>query len=567
MDRYIFIHVPKTAGSSIIKVLEQILGPEAVASRIDAHFDEINIEHYCRHAMIVGHLRYDQLAHFPDRRILTFLRDPVDVVLSKYFFYRHMNSQTADANVPHVRLCKEFSLDEIVEQQDEFKTLFNDAVWRFAAKGRHSYAMSENEALMLACERLSACDFVGIYENLADSIDLMSYTFSWPPIGELPYENVTAKRKSLRDMDSQTLRKLLNANHLDAELYRVGRELFEKRKRAAWTKMILAAVPSGTGSANSMASVSSNSSAIDRNPTHAAEPSITANDAVIIRVRTASRNGDTVRFRTGENCQVNIFVLAHRPVSHAGIVFRIVNKYGQVIYGAFSKYPDEFLSLFPGEVYEFIFRLPLNIAAGEYSFTIDLISGKVGMHSLLHYVNKACPFEISGSPAEHFLGTVNLGAAISMEASSTFAGEYRIGERIDFTQGGNARSYMLAGWSTPEEFACWTDGDTAELLLRLDSLPGQTLELVSTVYPFCPGRELKVAVAINGVSSAEWRFSISGQAQDVRTVIAPEATPGKTLHIQFRFDRSSSPAQLGLSNDTRALSLAFRSMRIQAVGV
>jgi hypothetical protein len=567
MDRYIFIHVPKTAGSSIVRALQQILGSEAVGPQFGASFDEINVEQYSRYRMIVGHLRYDQLAHFPGRRILTFLRDPVDVIVSKYFFFRQLRSDTPDAGAPYVRFCKELSLDEIVEQRDKFKTFFNDAVWRFAARGRHSYALSENEALALACERLRACDFVGIYEDLADSLDLMSHTFSWPPIGELPHENVTAKRKSLRDMDSQTLQKLLKANHLEAELYRIGRELFEKRKRATWTKIILGALPLGAQSADGIASVFSNSSAIDRAPAHAAEPSISTNDALIIRVKTASPNGDTGRFCSGENCQVSIFVLAHHPVAHAGIVFRIVNKYGQVVYGAFTKYPEEFLNLFPGEVYEFIFRLPLNIAAGAYSFTIDLISGTVGMHSLLHYVDNASPFEISGSPGEHFLGTVNLGAAVSKGVSSTFASEYRIGEEIDFTRAGNAPAYMLAGWSTSEEWGCWTDGVTSALLLRLDRLPGQTLELISTVYPFCPARELKVAVAINGVRSAEWQFNASGQIQEVRTVIPPEATLGKTLHIQFRFDRAISPAQLGLSNDTRALSLAFRSMCIQSVVV
>jgi hypothetical protein len=565
MDRYVFIHVPKTAGSSIIVALQQILGAEGVA-RLGASFDQINIEQYSRYRMIVGHLRYDQLAHFPGRRIFTFLRDPVDVVVSKYFFFRQLSADTPDGCEPLVRCCQELSLNQIVERRDEFKTMFNDAVWRFAARGRHSYALSENEALVLACERLRTCDFVGIYEHLADSVDLMSHTFSWPPIGELPFENVTAKRKSLRHMDSQALKKLLKANHLDAELYRVGRELFEKRKRAAWTKIILGALPLKAQSPDATVSVSSNSVAIDRIPAQATEEPITnANDALIVRVRTASRDGHTVQFGSGESCQVSIFVVAHRPVAHAGIVFRIVNNYAQVVYGAFTKYPEEFMNLLPGEVYEFIFRLPLNLAPGPYSFTIDLISGKVGMHSLLHYVNKACPFEIFGSPGAHFLGTVNLGASVSKGVSSTFATEYRIGERIDFTRGGNAPAYMLAGWSTSEEWACWTDGGSAELLLRLDRLPGETLELASAVYPFCPDSELKVAVAINGVSSAQWQFNASGQRHDVRATIPPEALLGKMLHVEFRFDQPISPAKLGLSSDTRALGLAFRSIRIQAV--
>ncbi len=566
MDRYVFIHVPKTAGSSIITALEEILGAKAVGPRFGAHFDEINIEQYCRYRMIVGHLRYDQLVHFPNRRILTFLRDPIDVVVSKYFFFRQLASDTADADAPHVRFCKDLSLDEIVERQDEFKAFFNDAVWRFAAQGRHSYAMTENEAVALACKRLAGCDFVGIYEELADSVDLMSYTFGWPPVSKVPYENVTAERQPLSDIDTHTRQKILKANYLDAELYRVGRELLEKRTRASWRKIILGAASTTAHAQNGLPSISSQSNAIDGDVTSSTEHVIHGNNALIVAVRIASRNGDTLRFCSGDNCQVSIFVLAHRPVANVGLVFRLVNKYGQIVYGTFTKYPIEFVSLSPGEVYEFIFSLPLNLAPGAYSFTIDLISGKVGMHYLLHYVNDACPFEISGSLSKHFLGTVNLAATVSKVASPEFASEYRIGERIDFTQSGNARPYMLAGWSTTEEWACWTDGASAELLLRLDSLPKQILQLISTVDPFCPGSELKVGLTINGVSIAEWRFNVSGQTQDVRAMIPPEALLGKTLHFQFRFDQPMSPTQLGLSEDNRALGLAFRSMRIQPVG-
>ncbi len=68
-------------------MLQRILGSEAVGPRFGGmSFDEINIEHSFRYRMIVGHLHYDQLVHFPNRRILTFLRDPVDVIVSKYFF-------------------------------------------------------------------------------------------------------------------------------------------------------------------------------------------------------------------------------------------------------------------------------------------------------------------------------------------------------------------------------------------------------------------------------------------------------------------------------------------------
>lgn len=546
MDRYVFLHVPKTAGSSLISIFRTILGPEEVGPNIAARFDEIDPADFARYRMVVGHLRYDQLRHFPGRRLLTFLRDPVDVIVSKYFYYRRIPDGAAEFFEPHVRLCRELPLPEFLQHAGRLKAFFNDAVWRFAGLGRHGPFTPESDALALARERLASCDFVGIYEELADSVDLMSYTFGWPHIDGIPRENATSGRKPLRDIDPGTIRKIAEANALDAELYRFGCALFEQRKREAWKTVL-----SGAGGPRPAPKMPEALARDGRCGT---------GEARILRVTTRSAGGGNT-VRSGNACEIGVTVLANRPIDGANLIFRIVNGYDQVVYGTFAMRPGQACHLAAGEACEFLFRMGMHVAPGTYGIAVDLIEGEVGIHMLLDQVK--VPLEVASYAGERFRGIVDLRAETSIQPCPALAA-YRTGEPIEFARGGNAAPYQWTGWSTPEDWACWTDGPEAELLLCLDAPPARDLELIAEVHPFCPRRDLKVTVVANGTRAAEWRFERGEEMREVRAAIPGRCAPSGVLHLVFRIEHPDSPAQSQLSDDTRALGLAFRRLWLHA---
>ncbi|MEQ8703870.1 MAG: sulfotransferase family 2 domain-containing protein [Phaeodactylibacter sp.] len=88
------IHIPKTAGRTFREILRAQYGHEGVLS-LDHHYlkqrneqlEDYPTSHY---PVIHGHLPYQQIARvgLPSSQYLTWLRHPVDRVISNYYFYR-----------------------------------------------------------------------------------------------------------------------------------------------------------------------------------------------------------------------------------------------------------------------------------------------------------------------------------------------------------------------------------------------------------------------------------------------------------------------------------------------
>src|SRR5580704_5438882 len=90
MRKSVFVHLPKTAGTSFHTALRQTLGVEAVSpSFIATNLSPADAERLDRYTIISGHISMaDVQRYFSDRMILTILRDPVDRCLSWYYFAR-----------------------------------------------------------------------------------------------------------------------------------------------------------------------------------------------------------------------------------------------------------------------------------------------------------------------------------------------------------------------------------------------------------------------------------------------------------------------------------------------
>jgi hypothetical protein len=88
--RYAFIHLPKTAGTSLRAALVARLGDAAVSPHFDAAYMSAEaLDQLAQYRVITSHISRDdwvRLPDYPDRQILTALREPVDRCLSWYYF-------------------------------------------------------------------------------------------------------------------------------------------------------------------------------------------------------------------------------------------------------------------------------------------------------------------------------------------------------------------------------------------------------------------------------------------------------------------------------------------------
>src|SRR4029077_3202217 len=88
------------------------------------------------------------------------------------------------------------------------------------------------------------------------------------------------------------------------------------------------------------------------------------------------------------------------------------------------------------------------------------------------------------------------------------AHQYECGSQIDFGIAGSGDFFRSTGWSVPEKWGTWTDGESAEIELTIEGRNRSDLvlemECRAFVVPMQP--ELEVSVSANGKQLDVWKF-------------------------------------------------------------
>lgn len=129
----------------------------------------------------------------------------------------------------------------------------------------------------------------------------------------------------------------------------------------------------------------------------------------------------------------------------------------------------------------------------------------------------------------------------------------------------DSRHFVITGLSQNEALGTWTDGHVAAIGLRL-ATPIQTDWHGSfEVHPFVSDKHpmMDVTVVANGQPVTVWHLE-NGHDANIREVVIPRALAekwGGNLCLAFHIRSPISPAELGMSGDTRQLGLKFASAR------
>src|SRR5262245_56645482 len=124
--QHIFLHVPKTAGSSIRTLIAQNYPAEAIIGFSGepeplAWYAATTREFKSQYALVHGHFCYGVHEGGPAHTYFTFLRDPVGLHFSYYFFLKRY-----EAHPLHERLARgEITLEDWARIYDEFPTYRN----------------------------------------------------------------------------------------------------------------------------------------------------------------------------------------------------------------------------------------------------------------------------------------------------------------------------------------------------------------------------------------------------------------------------------------------------------
>jgi len=233
----IFLHVPKTAGTTLHHILERCYPRNQICSFKDPNyrselenFQKLSTETREAYRLIKGHLSFGFHRHLPGRSTyITFLREPVARALSFYHYARshpehYLYPLLGDDHVDLKILLRQrtptthelFNLQTSMVAGDEWDDPERPA---------------DRAALERAKQNLrSHFDVVGLTEEFDTSLGLLRRRFGWK-VRFYTRKNVTRRKDQIDNLDPETHSLVREANALDIELYQFARELFDAQRR------------------------------------------------------------------------------------------------------------------------------------------------------------------------------------------------------------------------------------------------------------------------------------------------------------------------------------------------
>jgi hypothetical protein len=243
----IFMHLPKTGGSTMRGIIKSIYGPHGARnyspmkeyllgkmSEVELRRRELISECDGNSGIriVYGHIFFGVDAYLRrDCRYFTMLREPIGRLISNYH-YRLQHGHCASPRI---------SLDDYASGRSP------TAEMRFEADNLQTRLISSESGVPIgagfgectpqmldaAKENLSASMVTfGLTERFDESLELLKEAFGWPGIPSYGRERVTRRYPPAEQTPIPTLEVIRRFNMLDIELYEFGRRLFEERLAA-----------------------------------------------------------------------------------------------------------------------------------------------------------------------------------------------------------------------------------------------------------------------------------------------------------------------------------------------
>jgi len=222
--KLIFIHIPKTAGTSLTEAIGSQIPKERICPERLDHLNNWPVGELDRFTFFSGHFSRSAVERIPgEKRIATILREPASRLLSWYYFARSHTWFHIEQYAPELRPAKQLGLFDFLKRE--------------GAKIPSMVSMIGAGHLDSATQALHDMAAIGIAERSDDSLFNITWRFGLTPMRKMPKLNVTGDRVTdpafenappKREPLTRELNNLLTElTYEDAKLYALAKNLFE----------------------------------------------------------------------------------------------------------------------------------------------------------------------------------------------------------------------------------------------------------------------------------------------------------------------------------------------------
>lgn len=226
----IFLHIPKTAGTTLYEIFKANYHPAEIYNREFSGDDgaspliNLSMERRAAIRLLWGHFPFGLHQYLPGPfTYFTFLRDPVERVISHYYYLLNHPKMFW---IPEEIREKNLTLYEILEREmimdikNMYTRLLAGLPYLFPADG---YTEQHLETAKYNLQNYFSV--VGLVERFDESLLLLKKTYGWRNIYYVQ-DNVNRQRPGRETIPPETIALIEQQNNLDMELYRFGQELF-----------------------------------------------------------------------------------------------------------------------------------------------------------------------------------------------------------------------------------------------------------------------------------------------------------------------------------------------------
>jgi hypothetical protein len=240
----IFLHVPKTGGQTLDKILRRIYGKEGVyhahGNPPDAAIDGYRAlpdKEKRSYRVISGHVALDMHEAVPDAwTYVALVREPIRRVVSTYHYIRRH-----DTHPLHAALTRPgMTLEKAVESGIDIM-MNNGQTRALTYKLDPPYGSNDRTMLDAALHAIDTqFSVVGLTEQFDETLILLRKLFAWPMV-YYSRRNVAPGQQTNGEFPKSTLDVIRAHNQLDIELYAHVKKRFEAAQSGASfrTKVIL----------------------------------------------------------------------------------------------------------------------------------------------------------------------------------------------------------------------------------------------------------------------------------------------------------------------------------------